>query len=244
MQLASCRDDGTILVHDATAGYTASLSEPYLAVLDRRIAADPKDSQDWLTKAQIHAGMTDWNSAEADLRQYLSLKPDEHWCALGYWVVGPYPEDVNAHFAPEINPDPGKRVVAGDAGEPVPALRNWQRVPLNSTGFIDFGALFGNAEHISAYALLKIYSPKEKKVAILLGADDQVRVWLNEKQIHENLATGVAVPDTDVVTATLTPGWNTLLARVANVTGAHALYLRLSDTPADLAKTSSGKPGK
>ena len=151
-------------------------------------------------------------------------------------MVGPYPEDVNEHFAPEINPDPGKQVPAGDIGEPAPTFLNWQRVPLNSTGFLDFRGLFGYAEHNSAYALLKIYCPKQQSVNILLGAN-QVRLWLNGHQIHENLTQRAAFPDSDVIAATLNPGWNTLLARVVNVTGTHAMYLRLSDAPADLAKT-------
>jgi hypothetical protein len=87
------------------------------------------------------------------------------------------------------------------------------------------------------------YCPKQEKVAILLGADDQVRIWLNGAQVHENLALRPAIPDNDAVAATLTPGWNTLLARVVNVTGTHALYLRLSNAPADLAR-ARGRTGE
>jgi hypothetical protein len=41
------------------------------------------------------------------------------------------------------------------------------------------------------------------------------------------------VVDARAVPATLEAGWNTLPARVANVTGDHALYLRLSDSASD-----------
>jgi hypothetical protein len=238
--VASGGTDDTVLIHDATPGYSAALMPPYLAVLDRRIAADPNNSTNWRIRAQIHAGMRDWSSAEVDLRNYLALKPNEHWCTLGYWVAGPYPEDLSAHYPPEINPDSGNHLPAEVTTEPAPTFLNWQLVPKNAAGFINFGPLFGNAEHISAYALLKVYSPKETKVAVLLGSDDQVRVWLNAKQIHENPALRPAFPDSDVVAATLNPGWNTLLARVVNVTGTHAMYLRLSDSPADIAKTRGG----
>jgi len=180
--------------------------------------------------------MKDWNSAETDLRHYLTLKPDEHWCTLGYWIAGPYPQDLNAHFPPEINPDPGRPVPTEAVEEPSPTFLNWQRAPLNPAGFVNFGPLFDNAEHISAYALLKVYCPKQENIAILLGSDDQVRLWLNGNQVHENLALRPAIPDNDAVAATLTPGWNTLLARVVNVTGSHALYMRLSNAPADLAR--------
>jgi hypothetical protein len=234
--LASGASDGTVLIHDATPGYAAALMPPYLAVLDRRIAVNPKDSTNWRIRAEIHAGMKDWSAAEEDLRKYLALRPTERWCIMGFWVVGPYPEDLHAHYSPENNPDPGTHVPALDTVEPAQTFLNWQRVPLNSAGFVNFSPLFGNAEHISAYALLKVYCPKEAKVAILLGSDDQVRLWLNGSQIHENLVQRRAMPDDDVVPATLAAGWNTLLARVVNVTGEHALYLRLSDAAADLKR--------
>jgi len=101
---------------------------------------------------------------------------------------------------------------------------------------VNFGPLFGHAEHISAYALQRIYSPEKQAVAVLLGSDDSVRLWLNDKQIYEYLGERGAKPDGNAVLATLEPGWNTMLARVANVTGAHALYWRLSRAPADLAR--------
>ena len=58
---------------------------------------------------------------------------------------------------------------------------------MNANGFIDFGALYGHAEHISAYALTRVFSPEPRPVAILVGSDDQVRLWLNGKLIHENM---------------------------------------------------------
>jgi hypothetical protein len=101
---------------------------------------------------------------------------------------------------------------------------------------VDFAALFGKAEHTSAYAAVRIYSAERQQVAILCGSDDYVRLWLNGKQIHEHLVARRAVPDEDAALATLEPGWNTLLARVANVTGDHALYWRLSNAPEALAR--------
>jgi WD40 repeat protein/tRNA A-37 threonylcarbamoyl transferase component Bud32 len=236
MLLASGGSDQTVLIHDATPGYADALTPPYLPVLERRIAADPRKAANWRLRAQIHARMNEWDQVEADLRQYLTLTPDQHWCMMGYWVAGPYPDDVNAHYPPETNPDPGTHVPACEPIEPAPTFLNWERVPLTPAGFVNFGRLFGNAEHISGYALLKVYCPKQARVAVLLGSDDQVRLWLNGTQIHENPAPRRAMPDEDVVPATLAAGWNTLLARVVNMTGEHAMYLRLSDAAADLKR--------
>jgi hypothetical protein len=115
-------------------------------------------------------------------------------------------------------------------------------VPADAQGFVHFAALFGKAEHISAYALLRIYSSERQQVAILCGSDDQVRLWLNGKKIHEHLHPRRAAPDEDAIAATLELGWNTLLARVANVTGDHALYWRLSNAPEALARARGARP--
>jgi hypothetical protein len=170
----------------------------------------------------------------------LALNRDKRWCLLDCWVVGPYPEDMTVSCSPEQSADagPGRATTEADAK----ARRTWQSVPADSQGFVDFGALFGQAEHISAYAALRIYSPQRQPVAILCGSDDYVRLWLNGNKVHECLQPRRAVPDEDAISATLEPGWNTLLARVANVTGDHALYWRLSDTPGALARARGVKP--
>jgi hypothetical protein len=98
---------------------------------------------------------------------------------------------------------------------------------------VDFGARFHHAEHISAYALMRIWSPEKQPALILLGSDDGVRLWLNGRLVHENPVIRAAVPDKDAVPCTLEAGWNTLLVRVANGTEEHALYLRLSGEGAD-----------
>jgi hypothetical protein len=71
---------------------------------------------------------------------------------------------------------------------------------------VDLGALFGFAEHISAYVFLRVYSPEKHQLALLCGSDDFIRVWLNGKQIHEYLRQRSAVPDSDSVLVTLESG--------------------------------------
>jgi tetratricopeptide (TPR) repeat protein len=229
-RLVSADTDRTILVHDATTGYTVERSPRLLPLLDRRLAANPKTA-DWQLRAEIHARLQHWDRAAADIRRYLALNKDNRtrWFAVGWWVVGPYPEDLKASYAPEKTADPGRPVTGPPGqGRTTSPLLHWQPVPLDANGFVNFGALFGGAEHISAYALLRIYSPRKQEVAILLGSDDHVRLWLNGLLVHARVARRRAAPDQDALPATLEAGWNTLLARVVNVAGDHALYLRLS----------------
>jgi hypothetical protein len=155
-------------------------------------------------------------------------------------VIGPYPEDLQTSYSPEKNLDPGPGVAADESTAQAPLV--WQSLPADTQGFVDLGALFGNAEHISAYVFLRVYSPEKQKLLLLCGSDDFIRVWLNGNQIHEHLRERRALPDDDSVPATLEPGWNTLLARVVSVTGKHALYRRLSNTPVAIARARGQTP--
>lgn len=220
-------EDQTIVVYDAITGYVTGRAPQYLSVLDRRLAADPKNAANRRLRAEFDADAGNWDRAATDFQEYLALDPRTHWVTLGWWVAGPYPEDLKKHYPPESSLFPA--ALPAGSGESDSAPR-WGRVPLNSCGSVNFGALFGRANHISAYALLRVYSPRQQPVRILLGSDDQVRLWLNGKQIHESLHERSAVPDAEDVGTTLEAGWNTVLARVVNVTGEHALYLRLLDT--------------
>jgi hypothetical protein len=209
-----------------------------LSALDRRPPADPKNGSQWRLRAEIHARQKDWAAAAADVREYLKLNPDKRWLAVGSWVAGPYSDDPNAGYPPE-----GDAAFAQTADANGGSLKSddvrWQSVPSNANGFINFSSLYNHAEHMSAYALMRIYAPEKCPVAILLGSDDQVRLWLNGKLIHENLQFRRAAPDADATSTILAAGWNSLLARVINATGEHALYLRLSDPPADLLRAQN-----
>jgi WD40 repeat protein/serine/threonine protein kinase len=242
-RLASGSDDRTVRVRDATDGYALERSPRLLPVVDRRLAADPNNVKDRRLRAEILARLGDWDRAAADLRQYLALRRGRpRWYATAWWVAGPYPDDLRASYPPEDTPDPTQPVAAAatQAGT-APSRLPWQVVPRDANGFVDFGALFGGAEHISGYALTRVYSPEKQDVAILLGSDDRVRLWLNGRLVHEHPEPRPAAPDQDAVPATLEAGWNTLLAKVVNVTGEHTLYLRLSAEPADLARALKAK---
>jgi WD40 repeat protein/serine/threonine protein kinase/tetratricopeptide (TPR) repeat protein len=238
-RLVSASGDQTILIHDATLGYVFERSPRLLPALGQRLAAEPTNVKDRQLRAAVYVCHGDWDRAAADVRQYLALSQDKpRLYMIDWWVVGPYPEDLKASYPPEHDPKPSLPVAAATPeAATTPVRLPWQVVPRDANGFVDFGALFDHTEHISGYALTQVYSPEKQAVAVLLGSDDGVRLWLNGHLIHENPASRTAAPDQDAVLVTLEAGWNTLLAKVVNGTGEHALYLRLSAEPADLART-------
>ena len=237
MALASAGEDRMILVHDATAGYLAARAPAALPLLDRRLASEPNNPTDLRLRAEIRASRGEWEQAADAARKFLELEHDQRWLVLRGWVAGPYPADLGTSFPPERATDLSGYGPDGPAPKTVP---DWQPLPFGIHRFVDLGSIYDDAEQISAYVMFKVYSSERQPVAILLGSDDQVRLWLNGKQIHESLVPRVATADEDAVPAVLQSGWNTLLARVLNLTGKHALYLRISDAPGDMGRAHRG----
>jgi WD40 repeat protein/tRNA A-37 threonylcarbamoyl transferase component Bud32 len=234
LTLAVGGDSGNVLLYDASAGYLASESPHGLPALDRRLNDHPT-FQDWHHRAVIDAGRVDWTEATTDLQHEIALDPKHApFFPFGFWVVGPYPEDLNQPFGPESDTDFG-HLAAAEPGKQ-PDLLPWHYVPLAERGHVDFRDVLKTGDHLSAYALMRVYAPAETHAAMLLGADDDIRIWLNGTSLFRQHNAQAAQPDATAIPVTLTAGWNTILSRVSNVVGAHELYLRLSTTPADLKR--------
>ena len=242
MALASAGFDRSILVHDATAGHVAARSPACLPMLGRRLAGDQGRAADWRLRAEVHAGRGDWERAAADLRKSLALEEGRRWSILGAWTAGPFTADLGPSHPHDAGPNPDRAATWGLAPAPD---RAWRPIAPDPRGFVDFVPIYGNSGPLSAYVLIRVYSPERHPVAILVGSDDQARLWLNGAQVYESRLPRVAKPEEDAIPATLEPGWNLLLARVANVAGEHSLFLRLSDTPEDLgrARNEAGSRG-
>jgi hypothetical protein len=235
MILASAGEDHRIRIHDATVGYRAARVPEAIPAIDRLLALDSSNPAYWRLRAEIHIQKRDWKQAEADLREFLLLTPNSTWLMLDGAVAGPYSKDLQVRCPPEdANLFAAK---LGNAGAVDSAAQvNWRAVPGSAQGSVDFGPLMEYGEHISSYVRFPVYSLEYQQVAILIGTDDQARLWLNGEPVYEFMRTRMAIPDEDAVPVMLKSGWNSLLVRVANATEHHALYLRLSASADDLER--------
>ncbi len=83
---------------------------------------------------------------------------------------------------------------------------------------LDFNAfLGGQTEDSVAYAVTFITSPEELKgVKMKTGSDDQVKVYLNGKEVFKNAEARPADKDQDTTEVTLNKGVNVLVVKVVN----------------------------
>jgi len=73
----------------------------------------------------------------------------------------------------------------------------------------------------------KIVSPKDQKIAISLGSDDGIRVFLNNKQLLNQLVQRGVEPDQETVELPLKAGDNHLLIKILNFGGNSGYYFAL-----------------
>ncbi len=103
--------------------------------------------------------------------------------------------------------------------------------PLTSEGgFIDLLPRFpGHSTDVAAYAVQMLKVESARKVKILAGSDDALRVWVNGRLALKALALRSARPDQDSAVVELRPGENRLIVEVCQAGGGWGFYLRLED---------------
>lgn len=125
---------------------------------------------------------------------------------LAWEVSGPYTQEgeklFDFAFAPE-NPDDQSAV--------------WKIMPPSSDPdkpwLLELDEVIGGSNRV-AYLRNKVWSGKTQKVRLEMGSDDGIKVWLNNKIVHENNTGRGVTPGEDVVEVTLNKGWNTLLMKI------------------------------
>jgi len=110
----------------------------------------------------------------------------------------------------------------------------WKKIQAEETGYVRLERLLEPNEQAVAYGLVYVYSPEVRQTHMLLGSDDGVRVWLNDKLIHTNPAFRGAYPDQDIIPVELKQGWNKVLIKVLQGGGGWGFYVRIVDPEKNL----------
>ncbi|MCK5739518.1 tetratricopeptide repeat protein [bacterium] len=143
-----------------------------------------------------------------------------------WMVIGPFPNDngFNQKFPPEEGIDLNE-AYPGSTGDV-----RWQHA--NDTcneSYVNFQKIYGPEEWNLAYALIYVYSDGEQLVQLRFGADDESRVWLNDRQVWRSAGISQANFDEHQVPVKLKSGNNKILVKVTNFTDLWGFYFRITD---------------
>jgi hypothetical protein len=98
-------------------------------------------------------------------------------------------------------------------------------------GLIDLLTIFKHIGFVSAYATVVVESPAEKKVQFRVGSNDQIKIWLNGREIWnwDNPSGRLVGLDDDIVPVTLPAGNSRILLKVSNMGGNWGFCFRITD---------------
>lgn len=81
---------------------------------------------------------------------------------------------------------------------------------------VDFTKIFEPTEHVCAYALCYVTSPKEQAVQIRLGTNDSGKLWLGGKLAFDYPYEGTAFLDREIIPVTLPAGTTPVMLKICN----------------------------
>lgn len=98
----------------------------------------------------------------------------------------------------------------------------------SETDRIELGGLYGGVPG-AAYGVCWIHSEKARKIMLVVGSDDGIKVWMNRRQVLDRKVNRPASPGQDQEQIDLQAGWNELLVKVDNFATSWAFYIELRD---------------
>jgi hypothetical protein len=143
------------------------------------------------------------------------------------WLLnGYYP---NADSATRLSKDylGGESSVSPTAGS-VSGGKTWFRRD-SPTDYLDLAKEFGGPYYCAAYAHTYVYSSAARTVAMWMGSNDGIKVWLNGTVVWNNNAYRSFTIDKDKTNVALKAGWNRLLVKVSQATGSWGASVKLCD---------------
>ena len=164
-------------------------------------------------------------------------QPAARWAH--YWnVVGPFPNPrvlgtelssaMDSVYGPEANP-------SLDAWYGTDGARlEWKLAMASRDGQVRLNSHFSPNEWVTAYAQAFMYSPTDRDVTLLLGADDAHVLWVNGERISERQGRHISKADDIAVPVRARAGWNRVLMKVMDLNGGWAFQVRVADPTDEL----------
>ena len=109
---------------------------------------------------------------------------------------------------------------------------NWEEIPSGRGGyesdFVNLEKFYGKEQSV-AYLKTEIWIETGQSVLFELGSDDGIKLWLNEKLVHQkNVFRGYNQGE-DVIEVYLDEGWNTILMKITQGTLGWGASLVITD---------------
>ncbi|MFQ6079874.1 MAG: hypothetical protein ACE5NJ_12185, partial [Thermodesulfobacteriota bacterium] len=133
-------------------------------------------------------------------------------------VIGPFDNYKGGGFAAQFPPEKELDLNAVYPG--VDGEARWRRLRVSSTGFVDLARHYRPPDFRCAYALSYANVPRVRRVQLLVGSDDGIKIWLGSDLVYQLDAVRGAEPDDDTISVDLPAGKVPVLLKIVNHRGA------------------------
>ncbi|MCH7904769.1 MAG: DUF1553 domain-containing protein [Armatimonadetes bacterium] len=96
-------------------------------------------------------------------------------------------------------------------------------------------------DNAAVYLRTTIDVPISQEISLSLGSDDAIKVWIDDKLVHQNKAQRGVAPNQDSATTTVEAGTHTLLVKIVNAGGADGVYFNSGSPTIERAVALSEK---
>ncbi|MDP6507292.1 MAG: hypothetical protein QF886_26930, partial [Planctomycetota bacterium] len=144
-----------------------------------------------------------------------------------WWVIGPFDNEGKGGFERPYPPEKAIELKSTYKGRERDV--QWRQFPpINDFGYQNLATVFRPNLQVCAFALAGVQSDRDQPVAIRIGSDDAIKIWLNGHQVLSNSAYRPPGFDQDVIGADLQKGFNYILVKVCQKDGNWGFRLRLT----------------
>lgn len=145
-----------------------------------------------------------------------------------WWILGPFDNERGSKFKPPHEVE-RKRIDFDDEMQGKERKVRWRKNPVRPEfGLVDLDALLRPNDQAFAFAVAFVKSGAALDAALRIGSDEALKVWWNGKPVVSRDVRRELGFDQDVAAVRLVPGWNALLVKCHDQTGAWAFRARLT----------------
>ncbi|GAB4114556.1 MAG: DUF3857 domain-containing protein [Candidatus Caldatribacteriota bacterium] len=144
-------------------------------------------------------------------------------------LIGPFDNTGKSGFKKIYPPEEEIDVQKSYIGKDSIQLNWFKPGNISFTGFVNLDFLLYPNDWSVGYALTYVYSPEEKEVLFKVGADEALKVWLNDQVIIEKETYRGVTIDQEFTLVYLKQGWNKVLVKVCEKEGSWGFYFRITD---------------
>lgn len=185
-----------------------------LAIASRLEGADLEAAEQVLVAL---AGSASVEHIRNEAKAVLAKREDRKGYIVPWLVSGPYRQqgkEAQQLFDVSFLPEPTERTKAP-----------WRALP-GEGPTLDLLPVAGG-DHCVVYLKTRVFCPQAQPVALEIGTDDGVKLWINGALVHANNAVRGFTAGQDKARATLKEGWNDFLVKVTQHTAGCAASVRV-----------------